>query len=114
MRRLSWGKLRPKRKPITPLSKQNPRVPVWGSVKNRTRIARPKIKSVRSVSSIVADLASLFLDGFHLEYRRRAEWGKTTHFTKEGRARSNWTGFPEITKDHAPRVGLDTTQNYLW
>jgi ribosomal protein L39E len=71
MRRLSWGKLRPKRKPTIPLSKQNPRVPVWGSVKNRTRIARPKNKSVRSVSSIIADLPSLFLDGFQLGWKRQ-------------------------------------------
>jgi len=72
MRRLSWGKLRPKRKPTIPLSKQNPRVPVWGSVKNRTRIATPRIKSVRSISSIVADLLSLHLDAFQLELERTA------------------------------------------
>jgi hypothetical protein len=71
MRRLSWGNPRPKRKPTIPLSKQSPRVPVWGRVKNRTRIARPKIKSVRSVSSIVADLPSLFLDGFQLGWKRQ-------------------------------------------
>jgi hypothetical protein len=101
MRRLSWGKLRPKRKPTIPLSKQNPRVPVWGRVKNRIRMARPKIKSVRSISSIVADLASLFLDGFHLEYRRRAEGNSNARIELDTPEDLAWSGKLESNK-HPP------------
>jgi hypothetical protein len=51
-------------------------------VKNRTRIAKPKIKSVRSISSIVADLSSLPLDGFQLELEKSSETPSAFSFNR--------------------------------